>query len=64
MAELLNEKLGGVYAYVDATIDRLLIDIGPPMLVRLNKYAAKNRISRQEAIVELAELGLAHAERE
>jgi hypothetical protein len=29
----------------------------------LNKYAAANRISRQEAIIELVELGLAHAER-
>jgi hypothetical protein len=63
LAELLNERLGGVYAYVDAAIDRLLIDIKPAMLVRLNKYAAANRISRQEAIIELVELGLAHAER-
>jgi hypothetical protein len=63
MAELLNERLGGVFAYVDAKIDRLLIDIGPAMLVRLNKYASTHRISRQEAIIELVELGLAHAER-
>lgn len=63
MAELLNEKLGGVFAYVDAKIDRILIDISPALLVRLNKYASVNNISRQEAIVELVELGLAHAER-
>jgi len=63
MAELLNEKLGGVFAYVDAKIDRLLIDIGPAMLVRLNKYASDNRVSRQEAILELVELGLASQRR-
>jgi hypothetical protein len=63
MAELLNEKLGGVYAYVDAKIDRLMIDINPALLVRLNRYAADNRVSRQEAILELVELGLASQRR-
>jgi len=63
MAELLNERLGGVFAYVDAKIDRLLIDIGPAMLVRLNKYASDNRVSRQEAILELVNLGLASQRR-
>ncbi len=59
LAELLNERLGGVYAFVDAKVDRLIIDIRPAMLVRLNKYAADNRISRHEAITELVNLGLA-----
>jgi hypothetical protein len=63
MAELLNERLGGVYAYVDAKIDRLLIDIKPALLVRLNRYASDNRMSRQEAILELVELGLASQRR-
>ena len=63
MAELLNEKLGGVYAYVDGVIDKLLIDIHPAMLVRLNKYAADNRISRHEAVRELVNLGLASMRR-
>ena len=60
---LLNERLGGVYAYMDAKIDRLLIDIKPAMLARLNKYASDNRVSRQEAILELVELGLASQRR-
>jgi hypothetical protein len=63
MAELLNEKLGGVYAYVDGVIDKLLIDIHPAMLVRLNRYAADNRISRHEAVRELVNLGLASQRR-
>jgi hypothetical protein len=63
LAELLNERLGGVYAYVDAAIDRLLIDITPAMLVRINRYASDNRVSRQEAILELVELGLASQRR-
>jgi hypothetical protein len=52
-----------VYAYVDAAIDRLLIDIKPAMLVRINRYASDNRVSRQEAILELVELGLASQRR-
>jgi hypothetical protein len=63
LAELLNEQLGGVYAFVDAKIDRLIIDIRPALLVRLNKYASDNRVSRQEAILELVELGLASQRR-
>ena len=63
LCSLLNEELGGVYAYTDAKIDRLIIDIKPAMLVRLNKYAAENRVSRQEAILELVELGLASQRR-
>lgn len=58
LAELLNERLGGVYAYVDSKIDRLLIDIRPALLVRINKYAAANKLSRMDAVVELIELGL------
>jgi hypothetical protein len=63
MAELLNEKLGGVFAYVDAKIDRLIIDINPALLVRINKYASDNRISRHEAVTELVNLGLASQRR-
>jgi metal-responsive CopG/Arc/MetJ family transcriptional regulator len=48
---------------VDATIDRLTIEINPALLVRLNKYASDNRVSRQEAILELVELGLASQRR-
>lgn len=62
-AELLNEKLGGVFAYVDSKIDRLMIEISPALLVRLNKYASDNRVSRQEAVKELVELGLASQRR-
>jgi hypothetical protein len=63
MAELLNAALGGVYAYVDPNISQLTITINPAMLVRLNRYAADNRVSRQEAILELVELGLASQRR-
>jgi hypothetical protein len=63
LVDELNDRLGGPYAYMDTTINRILVEIKPAMLVRLNKYAAANRISRQEAIIELVELGLAHAER-
>lgn len=59
----LNDRLGGPYAYMDTTINRLMIEIGPALLVRLNKYAADNRVSRQEAILELVELGLASQRR-
>jgi hypothetical protein len=63
LAELLNERLGGVYAYVDATIDRLTIEINPALLVRINKYASDNRVSRHEAVKDLIELGLASQRR-
>jgi hypothetical protein len=63
LVDELNEALGGVYAYVDPNIDRLTITIDPAMLVRINKYAADNRISRHEAVRELVNLGLASQRR-
>jgi hypothetical protein len=62
-AELFNEALGGVYAYVDGVIDKILIDINPALLVRINKYASENRVSRHEAVKDLIELGLASQRR-
>jgi hypothetical protein len=59
LVDLLNEKLGGLYAYADPRIDRLLINIDQPMLVRINAYARANNLGQLEAARELIELGLA-----
>ena len=63
LVDTLNDRLGGSFAYMDPTINRVLVELNPALLVRINKYASDNRVSRHEAVKELIELGLAHAER-
>jgi hypothetical protein len=63
LVDELNDRLGGPYAYMDANVGRIMIDISQPLLVRINAYCAANNVSRHEAVKELIELGLASQRR-